>query len=101
MQNILNRFNVSLLLFISWVDTQAAYNIGTTSQPWSQKIALWFQELVNLMEGPIGKALVFLSLLFVIAAWMWDPRNGAMGWAIRVVVGAILIINLAAFISSL
>ena len=77
----------------------AQYKLKAGKGPFA-KIVTWFQQLVDFMDGPFGEIVIVASLLLGVAVWVFAPKSGAVGLFLRGVVGGIIILNLAAWITS-
>lgn len=76
------------------------YNIGTaTGAQWTQ-LTTWFQGFVSFINGPFGTAVVVVSLILAFAVWNFAPREGIIGPLMRIVVSAIVILNVATWMGS-
>lgn len=76
------------------------YNIGTaTGAQWTQ-LTTWFQSFVSFINGPFGTAVVVVSLIIAFTVWNFAPREGIVGPIMRIVVSAIVILNVATWIGS-
>ncbi len=78
----------------------AGTDIGAPTSGLFAKMGAFFQEVVDLMEGPFAIAMIVLSMVFAVAVFVWAPRSGALAVALRVVVGAFVIFSIPAWISA-
>ena len=78
----------------------AGVDIGTSGNAGFATLEKWFQAFVNFMDGPAGLALVVVSIIGAVAAWMLMPREGVVGPMLRVVVGAIVILNVGTWVTT-
>lgn len=58
----------------------------------------FLQELVDFMSGPFGTAAVIVSIIVGFVSWIFLPKEGIMGVVMRVVVTAIVILNVGAWV---
>jgi len=77
----------------------AGYDLGTSEGPFSL-ITNWMQNFVDFMDGPAGVAMVVVSLIVGVAVWIWAPKSGAVGLIFRVVIGAIVVLNVGTWMAS-
>lgn len=63
--------------------------------------AEFLQQLVDFAGGPGVLFIAFVSFACAIAMWVAIPKQGgaAMGWALRVGVGVIFLMNIALFLT--
>ena len=78
----------------------AGVDIGTSGNAGFATLEKWFQAFVNFMDGPAGLALVVVSIILAVAAWILSPREGVVGPLLRVVVGAIVILNVGTWVTT-
>lgn len=77
----------------------AGTNIGAPGSGMFAKVGKVLQEFVDFFEGPVGLAVAILGMVAAVAYWTLSTRgDGEIGWVGRVVIGAILIINIPGFI---
>ena len=90
------------VFFFCWLTTHvyAGYDIGSSSGPFGVFVD-WLQTLLDALDGPIGIAVVVISLIAGILLWINQPRSGALAWVIRAVVGGLAIFNIAVIVNSL
>ncbi len=92
---------LGFLIFCVFVTPlQAGYNIGSSSGPFGVFID-WLQTLLDALDGPIGIAVVVISLIAGILLWINQPRSGALAWVIRALVGGLGVFNIAIIVNSL
>lgn len=61
--------------------------------------ARYMQDLVNFLGGSGVLFAVFVSAAVAVCIWIFAPKNsGLMGWLVRIVIGAIVLFNLAVII---
>ena len=92
-----------LSLFLFCVYSQcvvAGYNIGSSSGPFGVFVD-WLQALLDALDGPIGIAVVVISLIAGILLWINQPRSGALAWVVRALVGGLAVFNIAVIVNSL
>ena len=82
------------------VAAMAGVDIGTSGSAGFATIEKWLQSFVNFMDGPGGLAVVVISVIVAVGAWMFAPKDGMMGPILRVVVGAIVIINVGTWVTT-
>lgn len=95
-----SRLAVALLGAMAMPLASAGESIGTSGSTTFAKLTAWFQDFVNFMDGPFGLAVVIISLILAVCTWMFVPKEGIAGPVLRVVVGAIVILNVTTFIAS-
>ncbi len=77
----------------------AGTDIGAPGSGLFSKIGKVLQEFVDFFEGPVGLAVAILGMVAAVAYWTLSTRgDGEIGWVGRVVIGAVLIINIPGFI---
>jgi type IV secretory pathway VirB2 component (pilin) len=77
----------------------AGTDIGAPSSGLFAKVGAVLQEFVDFFEGPVGLAVAILGMVFAVGYWTLSTRGDAeLGWVGRVVIGAILIINIPGFV---
>jgi hypothetical protein len=77
----------------------AGYSIGTSTGPFAL-LTNWMQTFVDFMDGPAGIAVVVISLVAGVATWIWAPKSGAVGLILRIIMGAIVIMNIGTWMVS-
>lgn len=60
----------------------------------------WMQNWVDFMAGPFGNAAVITACIIGFATWAILPKEGVVGIVLRVIVAAIVILNVGAWIAS-
>jgi|APSaa5957512535_1039671.scaffolds.fasta_scaffold219709_2 type IV secretory pathway VirB2 component (pilin) len=95
----MSRLGFILFCFLT-TEAQAGYNIGSSSGPFGVFID-WLQTLLDALDGPIGIAVVVISLIAGILLWINQPRSGALAWVIRAIVGGLAVFNVAIIVNSL
>ena len=91
---------VAVFATIATEQAMAQVDIGTTDNEGFALITEWFQAFVDFMEGPMGVAIVVLSLVIAVATWVFAPREGLFGPVIRVAVGALVLLNIGTWITT-
>ena len=77
----------------------AGTDIGAPGSGLFAKVGKVLQEFVDFFEGPVGLAVAILGMVFAVGYWNLSTRGDAeLGWVGRVVIGAILIINIPGFV---
>ncbi len=77
----------------------AGTDIGAPGSGLFAKVGKVLQEFVDFFEGPVGLAVAILGMVIAVAYWTLSTRgDGEIGWVARVVIGAILIINIPGFV---
>lgn len=61
----------------------------------------WMQKFIAFMAGPYAIAVVVISAIIAVGAWMFTPKEPVMGWTVRIVTGALVLFNLTVFITGL
>lgn len=59
-------------------------------------IEQWLTQLVNFVTGPAAVAISVLAFIGAAALWVFAPRGGAIGIALRAVAATIVVFNLTA-----
>lgn len=77
------------------IGTVAEGNQGTTL------LTSLFQKWVTFATGPWAIAVIAVSIAIGIAVWVFVPREGFMGWVVRGLVGGLIMLNLATYMSDL
>lgn len=78
----------------------SAFDIGAPTTGPFAKLGSWFQQYVDFIDGPFGKAVVIIALVIATAIWMFAPKEGMTSMALRIVVGGFVIFNVSAIIAS-
>lgn len=60
-----------------------------------------FQKWVTFATGPWAVAVIAISIAIGIAIWVFMPREGFMGWVVRGLIGGLIMLNLATYMSDL
>jgi len=76
------------------------YNIGNAQGGQWALLTTWMQQFVSFINGPFGYMAVVVALVIAFVTWMFAPREGIVGPALRVVTGAIVILNVATWLAS-
>lgn len=63
--------------------------------------ANFLQDLVDFMSGPFATAAIIVSIIIGFVGWTFAPKEGVMGVVLRVVVSAIVILNIGAWVIAL
>ena len=88
-----------LLILVVASPAMAGTDIGAPSSGLFAKVGAVLQEFVDFFEGPVGLAVAILGIVFAVGYWTLSTRGDAeLGWVGRVVIGAILIINIPGFV---
>lgn len=99
------RFAVVCTMLFVGVQAQLAkadYDIGAPKSGGWAKVGEFFQELVNLLDGPGVLIVTFFSIFAVVTLWMFAPKaQGVISWGLRVLAGAIVILNIGTWITYL
>jgi type IV secretory pathway VirB2 component (pilin) len=96
----LSALTASLLSSVPSFAQSTNYNIGTASGAQWAGLTTWMQDFISFMNGPFGTAVVVISLIVAFATWTMAPREGIVGPALRIVVSALVILNVATWMSS-
>lgn len=92
------------VVFIGMVTSPAlaGYNIssrGNATGPLAS-ITAFFQQLVNLVDGPLLVGLTVIALIAAILMWNWNPQGSkALGIAVRACLSCIVGFQLTALIT--
>ena len=92
---------VLLLSYGTFAQGQEAFSIGTSTATWAGGIIQFFQELVNLIGGPVVAVVVFAALAFALFTWINDPRGQGLAWAFRALIGGLGLAAIGAVLSSM
>lgn len=77
----------------------AGTDIGAPGSGLFEKVGKVLQEFVDFFEGPVGLAVAIIGMVFAVGYWTLSSRGDQeIGWIGRVVIGAILIINIPGFV---
>lgn len=96
----LQTFLIALFAAVQTNVALAQYDIGAPKTGGFAKIGQFFQEIVNLLDGPGVLLVSFISIFAVVGLYMLFPKaQGAMAWALRVFTGAIVILNIGTWIA--
>ena len=80
--------------------TFAGYSLGGSSSGPFGKLTQWMQDYVDFMDGPAALAIIVVSIIIAVCAWIWAPKSGAVGILVRVVIGGIVILNIGTWVVS-
>lgn len=100
---MLQRINIALLIGLAMV-AEAAHAGPQLPNGGSGVFAFFaslLQDLVDFMSGPFGTAAVIVSTIVGFVTWVFAPKEGVMGVVLRVVVAAIVILNIGTWIVAL
>lgn len=87
---------VSLMMFTS---VAFATDIGAPTAGFFAQIGGFLQDFVDFLEGPIGIFVPIVGLCLAVGVWMFSSRGGEqMGWIGRVVIGALMIVNIPSLV---
>jgi len=104
-QTVKERFAVVCAMLFVTLHAQIAkaeYDIGAPKTGGFAAVGKFFQDLVNLLEGPGVLIVSFFSIFAVVALWMFAPKaQGVISWGLRVLAGAIVILNIGTWIAYL
>jgi len=89
-----------ILTLLTGVYAHAGYSLGGSTSGTFGKLTQWMQEYVDFMDGPAALAVIVVSIIVAVCAWIWAPKSGAVGVLVRVVVGGIVILNVATWVAS-
>lgn len=64
------------------------------------KLTQWMQDYVDFMDGPAAIAMIVVSIIIAVCAWVWAPKSGAVGVLLRVVVAGIVVLNIGTWMAS-
>ena len=79
-----------------------ATDIGAPDDGLFAAIGKFLQQFVDFLEGPFGLVVPIVGLALAVGVWMLGQRGGeGFGWIVRVVIGALVIINIPAMIIAL
>lgn len=72
-------------------------DLGSSGGGPLEAFSAFMQEMVNFIGGPGVLFVAFVSAAAAVSLWVAAPKQGsaAMGWAFRVCVGVILLMNIA------
>ncbi|MCP6645546.1 hypothetical protein NL493_25510 [Klebsiella pneumoniae] len=80
-------------LITNAVAANSTIDVGTTGNDWLDKIATFLQLMVDFAGGPGVAMLVILSLIIGVGIWIVAPKNGALMYLLRAIIGGIGIMN--------
>lgn len=100
MKTIANKGMKVALVMMAFLSAQAqATDIGSPATGFFSQIGAWMQDFVNFLEGPWGLFVPIVGLSIAVAVWMFSTRgNDQLGWVGRVVVGALMIVNIPSLV---
>jgi len=76
-----------------------ATDIGAPDDGLFAFIGTFLQQFVDFLEGPFGLVVPIIGLALAVGVWMLGTRGGeSLGWIGRVVIGALIIVNIPAMI---
>ncbi len=82
--------------------TAFATDIGAPASGFFAQIGTMLQDFVDFLEGPFGIFVPIVGLAAAVGVWMLGTRGGeSLGWIGRVVIGALLILNIPALVIAL
>ncbi|EMO4164853.1 hypothetical protein WMR86_20180 (plasmid) [Proteus vulgaris] len=91
-----------VLMFPAWLAVAAdgTINLPSANEGFLDKIVKWFQDIINFIGGAGALFMAFIAGCAAILLWIFAPKAGAaMGFIMRVCVGAIALFNLGLFIA--
>lgn len=90
---------VLVLCVVAVSPALAGTDIGAPGSGLFAKVGAVLQEFVDFFEGPVGLAVAIIGMVFAVGYWTLSSRGDQeIGWIGRVVIGAILIINIPGFV---
>ncbi len=93
----LGLFGILILSF--WSLPLLATDIGAPNTGLFAFIGTFMQEFVDFLEGPFGLVVPIIGLSLAVGVWMLGSRGGeGMGWIGRVIIGALVIVNIPAMV---
>lgn len=93
---------VAFSLYFLTTSAYAEYDIGAPDSGPFARITSFFQDIINLIDGPIALGFSFVSLAGLAATWAFAPQLlKAMGTATRIIIAVIIILNIGAWITAL
>ena len=108
MKTTMTPFKKGFLLIITYIMIQPVtvladtYNIvDSGSAGGFSLISDFFQKTVNLMIGPFAKGTIAITLIGAVLLWIAMPKEGVMGIICRAIIGALVILNIATWMSML
>ncbi len=93
---------LSTLALMVTAPSAFATDIGAPDDGLFAFIGTFLQQFVDFLEGPFGLAVPIVGLALAVGVWMLGNRSGeGVGWIGRVVIGALVIINIPAMVIAL
>jgi len=81
--------------------TTSGYDIGTSGGTgFIAQLEALFQSWVDFLTGPLGVAVCAIGFVVAAIMWVFAPKSGAMGLAVRAIAAAIVIFNLGSIIAA-
>jgi len=93
-------FFALLISLLTTAYAHAGYSLGGSGSGPFAKLTEWMQDFIDFMDGPMGIGIVVISLILGVVVWIWAPKSGAVGVLVRVVIGAIVILNVGTWMAS-
>jgi len=71
------------------------FDIGEAPEGPLEDVVSFIQDIVNTISGPGVFAIGFVSLVCVVALWVFAPKAGpVMAFAMRVAIGVLILLNI-------
>lgn len=94
-----SRFGAALVMVLSSA-AHAGPSIGTGGGTAYAKLTGWLQNFVDFMSGPFGIAVVIVSIILAFSVWSFAPKEGIAGPILRLVVSAVVILNVGTWLAT-
>ena len=76
----------------------AGYDIGAPTTGAFGKIGAFMQEVVDFIDGPTALFFTVVSIVVGAILYALSPKSGAMGTIVRIVIAAIVALNVATWV---
>ncbi len=97
--SLARKMPISLVLIAS-TNAFAGVSVGKGGGAGFDIVTKWMQNWVDFMSGPFGIVVVVTSLLIAFGTWSLLPKEGIVAPVVRVVVSAIVVLNVGTWITT-
>jgi len=81
--------------------TSGGYSIGTSGGTgFIAQLEALMQSWINFVSGPLGVAVCVIAFVIAAILWVFAPRSGAVGMAVRAIAAVIVIFNLGSIVAA-
>lgn len=99
--NLARSFGVIVAFSMVSAPVMAGYDIGAPATGMFGKIGSFMQQVIDFIDGPTALFVTVISIAFAAFLWMVAPKGGAAGWAVRVAIAAIIVLNISTWVVAL